>query len=393
MKISIKGYISPKEAELFYDCADRYAINQEKNKFAISDGVSKSFFPKVWAETLVRNWVENEWKSDVEYINTCQNDWLQTVTEIVNKPETKWFTKNAFNRKEAALATFVSLRFFKKKKEWFWKANALGDSFLFFVPSNWKDFEKDVLKLSSKIEPIVFDNFPDYLASIGTKHNGERQTSEKALSEGTFFLMTDALAEWFLNEQNNAIYKTAVWKSQTDFERFIVEERLSKLGNDDSAILIIHIEDDKKDDISYGSVNISDIDELIDKQQKELDRISNKKKQKENKLEISSEKVKENEPLENTNLKDSSKNIEKPNKIKKEGTDSETDNIKEEPDTTEKVNEENKTDKESVKPENKNSSQNNQTHLEDETEEIQKESSESKPPTPNKDSKNTINKF
>ena len=52
MQISIKGYITSKESELFYDCADRYAYNKSQNKFAISDGVSKSFFPKIWADVL-----------------------------------------------------------------------------------------------------------------------------------------------------------------------------------------------------------------------------------------------------------------------------------------------------------------------------------------------------
>ncbi len=212
MKITIKGFISPKEAELYYDCADRYAINREHNKFAISDGVSKSFFPKVWAESLVENWVEKEWESDESYIEYCQRDWLQKVTEIVNKPETKWFTKNAFNRQVAGLATFVGLQFYKKSKNWYWKANALGDSFLFFVPSNLKDFETEVLKLSSKPEPIVFDNFPDYLSSIGNKHHGKKQPNGEVLTEGTFFLMTDALAEWFINEQKNAIHKILLRK-------------------------------------------------------------------------------------------------------------------------------------------------------------------------------------
>jgi hypothetical protein len=52
--------------------------------------------------------------------------------------------------------------------------------------------------------------------------------------------MTDALAEWFINEGENAIGKITVWKSQADFERFItqaIEE--NQLTNDDCAILCI----------------------------------------------------------------------------------------------------------------------------------------------------------
>lgn len=284
MQISIKGYITSKESELFYDCADRYAYNKSQNKFAISDGVSKSFFPKIWAEVLVNKWVDSKEFDEAQFILDCQKDWLRQVTEIVNKPEAKWFTRNAFNRKESGLATFVGLRFYKKKKEWFWKADALGDSFLFFVPKEIKDFSKECIVIPSKAEPIVFDNFPDYLSS-GNNHKGKKQEKVSSLTSGTFYLMTDALAEWFLKEKDIAINKIAVWQNQKDFERFVDEERLNeKLGNDDSAILIINIEKDKKDLLTYVFEDVSDINELIKIQQKEIED-SKKAKEQESKLE------------------------------------------------------------------------------------------------------------
>jgi len=268
VRISIKGFIVPKEAELYYDCADRYAYNKDQNKFALSDGVSKSFFPKIWADVLVNQWVHSKEIEEAEFINNCQKNWLKQVTDIVEKTDAKWFTKNAFNRNEPGLATFVSLRFFKKKNDWYWNANALGDSFLFFIAKDFKDFDKAIISLSSKSEPIVFDNFPDYLSSRGNNHKGEKQTIEKPLSVGTFYLLTDALAEWFFEQKENAINKIEAWKSQTDFERFVHEERLNKnLGNDDSAILIMEIENDKNSSLNYVSENVSSIDELIKEQQ------------------------------------------------------------------------------------------------------------------------------
>ena len=53
MKINIKGFITSKKSELYSDCADNYDVKTEHNKFAISDGVSKSFFPKVWSEIML----------------------------------------------------------------------------------------------------------------------------------------------------------------------------------------------------------------------------------------------------------------------------------------------------------------------------------------------------
>jgi hypothetical protein len=321
MQISIKGYITSKESELFYDCADRYAYNKSQNKFAISDGVSKSFFPKIWADVLVNRWVDSKEFDEAQFILDCQKDWLNQVSEIVNKPDAKWFTKNAFNRKESGLATFIGLRFFKKKKDWYWKANALGDSFLFFIPNKFKDFSKECIVLSSKQEPIVFDNFPDYLSSLGSNHKGKKHLKENPMTAGTFYLMTDALAEWFLNEKDNAISKIDVWQNQKDFERFVDEERHNeKLGNDDSAILTIKVEEGEKAELDYIFEDVSDINKLMEAQQKEIETSKKVKEQeltlqKENtNSKIPTEQIQQVEPLENKHFEEVETEVEKPKK-------------------------------------------------------------------------------
>lgn len=415
MQISIKGYITSKESELFYDCADRYAYDKSQNKFAISDGVSKSFFPKIWADVLVNNWVKSKEFDETQFIIDCQKEWLEQVTEIVDKPEAKWFTKNAFNRRESGLATFVGLRFYKKKKEWFWKADALGDSFLFFVPKNAKKFSKDCIILSSKKEPIIFDNFPDYLSSLGNNHKGEKQIKENPLASGTFYLMTDALAEWFLNGKEDAISKVNVWQNQKDFERFVDEERLNgKLENDDSAILTIRIEDDKKDQLFYVLEDVTDINELIEIQQKEIEVAEKMKEQEiilqqENSIsEICTEQTQQVEPEENK-LPDVVKSeITKPKKgiiekgkewlfgEKEKEQSSEPEEI--ETDKKIEITEEHQEEKEpSTKDEENNSeiekSEHSKNNESQERELISKEEPESEAKTPNKPSQSITDKF
>ncbi|MFI8605084.1 hypothetical protein ACIGCP_11510 [Cellulophaga baltica] len=303
MQLSIKGFIKSKESELFYDCADRFAYDKNNHKFSISDGVSKSFFPKIWADILVHTWVNEDWKTDIDFINSCQKKWLKNVTEIVQKSDAKWFTKNAFNRREPALATFIGLSFHFRNNDYSWKAQALGDSFLFFVPKHFIDFEKEIEVVSSKESPILFDNFPDYLASLGSSHKGEKKIVNGNLKEGCFYLMTDALAEWFLNEKENAINRINVWTGQKDFEHFIDEERLSKrLGNDDSAILIITVKKDGKDGFNYSEENIANINDLIKTEQSALKLKESQIPTIQNKSKINSatEVPKENEDVTNT---------------------------------------------------------------------------------------------
>lgn len=301
MKVSIKGFITCKSAEQYIDCADNYAINKSSHRFSVSDGVSKSFFPKVWSEILVTQFVERTDLKEIELIKVCQEEWQKRIDEIVSLPDTKWFTKSQYNRKDPALATFVGLQFFEKEKKW--SASALGDSFLFFVPMGYKEYQKELVKLSSKVEPIEFDNFPDYLTSIGDSHKGRPKEKSGNLRNGTFYLMTDALAEWFLKEGENAIGKITVWKSQTDFERFItqaIEE--NQLTNDDCAILCIELSEVEKTGIDYSKIQVTDLNDLITEQEAEKEKIKLKKLEEEKRKqekEAEIQKSKEQETLQN----------------------------------------------------------------------------------------------
>ena len=136
MKIKIRGYITHKESEKHIDCADRYAVSTENNRFAIADGVSKSFYPDYWADILVNNFVSLEKETELS-IKECQSKWLEKVAKKATAPDVKWYTQNAFVKQEPGLATLVTLRFENNK----WFASALGDSFLFFVPKEKIGFE------------------------------------------------------------------------------------------------------------------------------------------------------------------------------------------------------------------------------------------------------------
>jgi len=276
MKISVTGFITSKKNEDYKYCADNYSVSETNNKFSISDGVSQSFFPKIWSEILVSQFVERTDLKESELIKVCQTEWQKRIDELVSLPETKWFTKSQYNRKDPALATFVGLQFFEKEKKW--SASALGDSFLFFVPNGFKDYQKELVKLSSKTEPIVFDNFPDYLTSIGDTHKGRPKEKSGNLRNGTFYLMTDALAEWFIKEGENAIGKITVWQSQADFERFIsqaIEE--NQMTNDDCAILCIELSEVEKNGIEYIANQVTHLNDLITVQEAEKEKINLKK--------------------------------------------------------------------------------------------------------------------
>lgn len=269
MNLSIKGFITCKGAELYSDCADYYSSNPDNHSFCISDGVSKSFFPKLWSKNICDKFVQTEVKDNFQFIGEAQKQWQSQIEEIIAQPHVKWYTKAQYNKRSPALATFVGLEFVENDLKW--KAWALGDSFLFFVPKNYKDFDGEVIKLSSKQEPIEFDNFPDYYSSIGKNHKGDLQTFEGKLEEGTFFLMTDALAEWFISGKEKAIDIANTWKDQIEFEDYVATERKNgNLTDDDSAILIMKLESTPTGVLVYSTTEITSLEELIQKQELEI---------------------------------------------------------------------------------------------------------------------------
>jgi hypothetical protein len=293
MEIKIKGFIASKKSELYIDCADNYAINIEHNKFAISDGVSKSFFPKIWSDILTNKYVNQKDWNDDEFIIESQKDWHIKIDEIVSQPETKWFTKSQYNRKDPALATFVGLQFLESEQKW--NAQALGDSFLFFIPKDSTEIE---IELSSKLEPIIFDNFPDYLSSIGNSHKGEKKLIKgEKIKEGTFYLMTDALAEWFLQNTELAIPKLKNIQNQEQFLVTIEDERITnRLNDDDSAVLVIEILEDGKKEFHYSDEKkVTFLSGLIKLQKEEIE--ESKKKEISSQDSLNVNQIKEEEEL------------------------------------------------------------------------------------------------
>ncbi|MDO4228585.1 MAG: hypothetical protein Q4C98_02115 [Capnocytophaga sp.] len=276
MKIIVKGFVTNKKSESYSDCADSYALNTERGRFAISDGVSISFFSAVWSQILVNNFVQGSVWADADFINNCQVQWQQKVDKIVQQPNVKWFVKSKHIKKDFAAATFIGLEIAENQRKW--KAQLIGDSFLFFVPKNCTQF-KNVLKYPNQ-ENFVFDNYPDYLASLEGNHRGQLYTSpEQELTEGTFFLMTDALSEWFIErlkkDVQNAVESLLKIENQKQFLAKIQRERDENLlKNDDSAILALEVIDDGSDALSYVVAHVTDLYKLVKGNKKEKQKVA-----------------------------------------------------------------------------------------------------------------------
>lgn len=261
MTLDVRGYILCKGGEFFQDCADHYAFNRDAHHFAIADGVTKSFFPQLWSRILTERVVASNNVATLP-IGECCDCWLETVLTQLSKSEIKWYTKNALTQKKPALSTLVSLSLDEENS--IWSASAIGDSFLFFIPEGKEEDQTEWIRLSSKPEPIIFDNFPDYLSSRGL-HKGKAVSISHPIISGTFYLVTDALAEWIINEGVTALNViNNEWTDQEAFEAGVKRQRESgHLHDDDSSILIIKVEDDGVVGFNYQSLAVTSLENLI----------------------------------------------------------------------------------------------------------------------------------
>ena len=229
------SFIVQKEGEPFQYCEDHYAISDKKERFAIADGATMSFFSRIWAKALTNNFVSAPQSS---FIEKSQEEWRLFMEKFIENSK-DFYALKRYHNGDIAAATFVGLELDLHKGKW--QAQAIGDSFLFFI-SNGKQMVS--LPEIRKGAAFHFDNSPDYLASDGD-HKGNIKILEKQnLKTGTFYLMTDALAKWFLQKIDERLPLLENLSEEKAFQDLVARERKQyRLQDDDTTLLIIKVKE------------------------------------------------------------------------------------------------------------------------------------------------------
>lgn len=240
MKFRVTSFIMPKSQCKDSECEDTYFYDaQDKLRFAISDGASNSSYSTVWAELLVRNYVEcdnSDWQA---HMRALQQKWYEWYAGI-NWSDLPW--NCGAKAMEGDSATLLGLTFSSYDvNNGNWEALAIGDSCLFHVRSN--EFVSSFPLHNSN----DFNDFPALICSIDS-NIGNRVQAIKFIKGnyqiGDIFIMaTDAIAEWFLNshEAGEKPWLDLVnLSSNTHFRGFIETLRQhGRIEDDDVTILII----------------------------------------------------------------------------------------------------------------------------------------------------------
>lgn len=265
--MKVRAFITHKEEELYKDCQDRFSVNSDTKSVAVSDGMTRSFFPSAWAELLVTEYTKkNFWSPNDEDIKTLSELWLRKVKDLIDnetRPSVKRRGRNSLALGESAGATFVGLRIEENKCN----GVVLGDSCALLIKG---DYSISEIQTSQKDD---FDNFPDHYSSNPNHiRTGNIKDFEFTLQENDkVLLVSDPFSEFLANkkkanEETAYIEKLLSLRMQKDFEFLVDDWRNKGMHNDDATLVILEYED--KDDWSFQ--NITDINELIEEESKAI---------------------------------------------------------------------------------------------------------------------------
>jgi hypothetical protein len=221
----------PKQGHTLAEYEDAFAGDPEKGRFAVADGASESAFAGIWARILVKGFVQ---------VSGSWSDWLPAArkrwrTKIEGR-ELPWYAESKFN--EGAFATLLGVSFEKDR----WQAEAMGDSCLFQVRGQECRVSFPLQQASE------FGNRPHLLGSRArgtTQLRTKRQHLQADWHPGDIlFLMTDALAQWFLSRLEQRLQPWKDWQDLGTPEQFTAwvdrTRRTGELRNDDVTLLRIY---------------------------------------------------------------------------------------------------------------------------------------------------------
>jgi hypothetical protein len=216
---------------------------EQHARFAVADGATETSFSGVWAKQLVRAYSAGElvdWE-DASQLSALQKKWWS----IVRRKSLPWYAEEKLEKGTFAALLGLTLHSDSPMaSRGTWRALAVGDSCLFHLRGGSLLCAFPIQASSS------FSNSP---ALLSTNMNQGVQPPAITEAHGTwemgdsFYLMTDAIAAWFLREveqQNSPWEVVRDWDNdpKRPFQHWVEEARKQKMvRNDDVTVYRIEI--------------------------------------------------------------------------------------------------------------------------------------------------------
>jgi hypothetical protein len=179
----------PKQGHSADEYEDAWAADPAGERFAVADGAAESSFAALWARLLTEGFVTARRPTDLGgWVAGPRRRWAAEVTGR----ELPWYAE--MKREEGAFSTFLGLRLRPPTamRPGAWRAQAVGDSCLARVCA---EGSLQSFPLTNSAE---FGNQPQLIGSRDGPPLRPEFATGPLLWGDCLFLMTDALAQWFL---------------------------------------------------------------------------------------------------------------------------------------------------------------------------------------------------
>jgi Protein phosphatase 2C len=252
VKLDVGVLRLPKAGSAAAEYEDWYCYSRRSRNAAaaVSDGASNNFESRLWARLLAPAYVHRPpaglTRHEVlDWVDLVAAEWSAAIP---------WQDLTVFEEKKAALgsaATLVGLRLkpsSPRAAEGTWNCLALGDSCLFQISRGQLVVRLPLAKSAD------FDIHPPLLST--RRENSELIIDHLVTDSGrwragdTFYLMTDAIAAWFLldHEQGGSPWEKLSSLDNREFVSFVHDRRTQKLmRNDDVTVVTLSIREPPAD--------------------------------------------------------------------------------------------------------------------------------------------------
>ena len=235
-----------KEGMLPEENEDAFLFSESNLIFAIADGATESSFSKHWANLLVEDFV---YKHESYLTNNAimpSEKMRVFLEEKISTKKLPWYAEEKI--KMGASAAFLGIEFnqIAESMDFEWRACAVGDCNLFIIRNNRMELAFPLVNSKEfSTRPTLINSAIEFQDQ---KKNHFKNSQGNLIREDVLFLMTDAIAKWFLEriekievnpEAENPLNTIELMiSSEENFEKMVGQLREYKeLRNDDTTIV------------------------------------------------------------------------------------------------------------------------------------------------------------
>ncbi len=258
-KIHWKAYSVPKlgnrpeenEDAIYPEIAQQSITSQAGFSCAIADGATQTSFSRIWARLLVTAAVKKYLPERLSELTlTVRQQWIDHIATL-NLP---WHAEEKVQQGSFSTLLWLSLKQSTNtravKYSGTWQSLAIGDSCLFQIRKNTLRTHFPPLSASDfKNHPLLLSTIP-IRNEVFWKNTQDFHINGDWCSGDDFFLMTDALAAWFLHALEKGNLPNLLSEMVTNlhsidgYTHWIQVLRTgAQIKNDDTSIIWIHIDD------------------------------------------------------------------------------------------------------------------------------------------------------